>query len=592
MREFFRANKRPLTLLFTVILVLSLLPVYEVVHYLGDRFQGIPPSYIDDNYYYVRMKEVVDGHPFLGNPYFIEHNDEIAPAFVFPDWLYALPMLLGFSLFTSVSIDFSFWALVFGLLVYLFFRSQQLSKRWSTLGTVVAFTQVYLLILRPVSMQIVFPFFLLFILALYVWSRDPKKKTSVVFLTLTSALTFYDYGYLWQIIVVELMLVFCYAIYKKNKTQFISLVKVCAALAVLIVPFVLFTLNQLHHPFYWETMVRTGLVYTHLPTAMVFMTGSWVLFLVLLSTLSVKWVAALRAQRSYVRFTKIHSSLGAAMVIVSGSNIITGKELETAQHVGRFIVLWLIIGTFVTLYYLVKARPEVLPLGFKKKFVLALLSFLVLIGNISYAGDLLTFTHPKERILAMTRAQAYISALTWLEQAEALPQVIWVSPYSTLTSMLPTYTKHYLLYANGGILHLVSDGEVEERFLLASTQGEVTTAYINEGVRNFAGVSYMFHIANTQNRKVKLCRLMHLESFGISCGSTTDATTLNHDLVREMYERYMSDIKPNQLEELKKFHVAYIMKDKEEDISFTPETLDNIAKVYEDERFVIYKLLP
>ena len=85
---------------------------------------------------------------------------------------------------------------------------------------------------------------------------------------------------------------------------------------------------------------------------------------------------------------------------------------------------------------------------------------------------------------------------------------------------------------------------------------------------------------------------MHLEYFGVSCGSMTDATTLNHDLVRGMLERYEKDIKPNQYEELQKFHVAYIMKDKEEDISFTPETLDNIVKVYEDQRFVIYKLLP
>ena len=106
MGAFLREHKRYLTLLSAAILLLSLLPVYEVVHYLGSTFQGVPPSYIDDNYYYVRAKEIVDGFPWLGNPYFIEHRMDIAPAFVFPDWLYALPMLAGLPLFTSVTIDF------------------------------------------------------------------------------------------------------------------------------------------------------------------------------------------------------------------------------------------------------------------------------------------------------------------------------------------------------------------------------------------------------------------------------------------------------------------------------------------------------
>ncbi len=594
MSQFFQTHKKYLTLLAAAIVLLSLLPVYEVVHYLGDKFQGVPPSYIDDNYYYVRMKEVVDGYPWLGNPYFIEHRADIAPAFVFPDWMYALPMLVGLPLFATMSIDFSFWSLVFGLLVYVSLTMFGLSKRWSTIGALITFTQVYLLILRPVSMQIVFPFYLLFVLALFIWDKAPAKKSSVLFLAATAAATFYDYGYLWQIVGVVMVLLFCITLFKKERMRFISLAKASALTGIFLIPFISFTLKQIHHPFYWQTMERTGLVYTHLPTALAFQTALWVIALCLCLFFSSHWVSVLRNDAIYRRFVLLYVSLGISMSIVSLSNLITGKELEIAQHVGRFIILWLIVGTIVLVYQLMKARPQILRLHFRQKATLAILSFIVLMGNASYAGDLGTFLHPAERIAAMTRAQEYIPAYKWLDAAESEPQVIWVDPHSTLSGTLPIYTKHYVLFSGVGVLQLASNDELKERYLLANTLSEpqITVSSIAKDSGNFAGVSKAHHLANTHNRGVKLCRIFHLSMLGYVCGELTNSVTMNTPMAVDMYRAYQDTIMKNLPGMVVKYHVSYIMKDKELDTAFHPEKLSSITKVYEDSRFVIYKVLP
>ena len=594
MSAFFREHKKYLTVLAVAILLLSLLPVYEVVYYLGDKFQGVPPSYIDDNYYYVRAKEVVDGYPWLGNPYFIEHRADIAPAFVLPDWLYALPMLAGLPLFAAISLDFSFWALLFGLMVYISLTMFGLSRRWSAIGALVTFTQVYLLILRPVSMQIVFPFYLLFVIAVFIWDKAPAKKSNMLFLAASAAATFYDYGYLWQIVAVEMLLLFGYTLFKKDRMRFISLAKASVLTGIFVIPFILFTLKQIHNPFYWQTMERTGLVYTHLPTALAFQTALWVIALCLSLFLSSRWVSVLRNDEIYQRFTVLYALLGISMSVVSLSNLITGKELETAQHVGRFIVLWLVIGTIVLVWQLMKARPQILRLHFRQKATLALLSFIVLMGNASYAGDLGTFLYPSQRIEAMERAQEYIPAYTWLDAAESEPQVIWVDPHSTLSGTLEIFTKHYVLFSGVGVLQLASNDELKERYLIANTlsEPEITVSSITKDSGNFAGVSKAHHLANTHNRGVKLCRIFRLSMLGYACGELTNSETMNTPMAVDMYQVYQNRIIKNLASEMAKYHVSYIMKDKELDTAFHPEKLPSITKVYEDKRFVIYKVPP
>ena len=71
-----KTKKIYLGTMFAVVLLISLIPVFHVASLAGSSWKGIVPEYIEDSsYYYARLNDVVRGHPFIGNPYFIEHKD-------------------------------------------------------------------------------------------------------------------------------------------------------------------------------------------------------------------------------------------------------------------------------------------------------------------------------------------------------------------------------------------------------------------------------------------------------------------------------------------------------------------------------------
>jgi hypothetical protein len=284
--------------------------------------------------------------------------------------------------------------------------------------------------------------------------------------------------------------------------------------------------------------------------------------------------------------------MGVAMSVVSASNIITGKELETANHVERFVKLWLAIGIVVPLYYFFEARRALITLSARRKIILGLLVTIVIAGNLWYAGDIGVFLHPEERLKAVRESQKYMPVYAWLDAQITDPEVIWVDPKSDLTGTLPIYTKHYVLYSSVAALHLVSDNEIEERYLVANYlhEPQPTVKSITIDARNFEGVSRGFHLANTHNRGVKICRILQLFRIGYDCGVFTNSETLNTPLGETMFKRYEEEIKPHIKDEVEKFHVMYIMKDKQNDIDFHPELIVTTPPVYEDQRFVIYKL--
>src|SRR3989338_4485083 len=108
--------KRQLAVLALFVLAASLIPAVNVYQAVGNEWRGVPPVYTDEDYYYARMREVSDGYPFLGNPYFYEHRTDPAPTFFVTDWLAATPLVLGASLPMTLIFNFSScWRLCAGI---------------------------------------------------------------------------------------------------------------------------------------------------------------------------------------------------------------------------------------------------------------------------------------------------------------------------------------------------------------------------------------------------------------------------------------------------------------------------------------------
>lgn len=133
--------------------------------------------------------------------------------------------------------------------------------------------------------------------------------------------------------------------------------------------------------------------------------------------------------------------------------------------------------------------------------------------------------------------------------------------------------------------------EIEERYLINNYFNDLKQADIEKDYQNYAGVGNAVHKYKTVNRGFKLCRILKLDKFGKDCGELTDAVTFKgKEYFNNLYQQYRDEIKPNINEKLKKYQVAYIIKDKEFKSNFQPENLEGTELVYQDERFLIYKI--
>ncbi len=207
--------------LLTVLLLIAsaafaAFPAYLVYERAGGEWQDVPPEFVTDSlYYYAQMREVADGHPLIGNPYFLEHRDGIAPAFFIPVVVAAIPLMVGVPLTAAIILNLFIWSAVFLYLAYRLLRELELSPTVAVLASLAMYLGAYMFMVRPVAMQIVFPVLLFVLLALLRWIRSPNRTRSVT-LAFAIALAPYTYTYLAYIVLATMVgaflwyLVSCY----------------------------------------------------------------------------------------------------------------------------------------------------------------------------------------------------------------------------------------------------------------------------------------------------------------------------------------------------------------------------------------------
>ncbi len=609
---------------------LSLAPIVPV--FMAGAFaKTVNAPYVDD-YYAPMAREVADGYPLMGNPFYFEHREGIAPAFILPFWIYAAPLMAGMPLSLVAEFNFTFWSLFFGILVYLLLFRLGLPGAWSAIGSIVTYALMYDQLLIPISMQLVHPVFVLFILSFFLWwsrpislsgtplrdngsapvvrpislsgtpLRDngsapvvrPADKYRDAFLGFVAAYAIYDYTYMLQIISAFLGLVFVYLLLVRDWKRVIHALIVGTYSAVLCIPLLFLTFKQLHDPDYFESMRRIGLGYTHLPSGEVFYGAFRVLSFAALCLVSWRFIFKARGF-THATFVFQYLLLGLAIVVVSAGNVVTGLDLETASHAARFVMMWLVLGSVAAAYFIFSARSAIAELSIQKKIILSLFALSVLVSNSQYVASVDFRWKSRGADLALNRqALAIMPALQWLDAQGPLPKVIWTDPDSPLRGLMITsityYTKHYLLYSVTGLLQLLPTSETEERYLVAHSLSNPTLESIATDVWDYDGVGAAIDTPNTINRSVKACRVLRLSLLGYECGTIVSARTLYAQHYAQMYARYKTEIQPHLRQELEKFHVTYIIKDTQTDTDFHPERLPNVKEVYSDDRFLIYKL--
>ncbi len=578
-------------ILFLIICVifLSLMPILHTYIQTGKLWAGVAPQFVDDDlYYYARMQNIMHGHPLIGNPYFLEHRREISPAFFLSDWLAAAPMVIGMPFVAAVAFNFIIWSIIFSLLAYALFREYTLSKSTAVIGSFLTYMTFYALILRPVAMQIVAPFFLFFCIAYARWLKaEIPSRSQNLFLVVSTALSFYIYAYLWQIVVVVLGLTALFLTYRKEWLRLKHLIFVVSSSCVLGLPMVLCALKQISHPYYWQSMMRIGLVNTHLPTALSMYDGLMIGVILLLWYISFQWIRSLRKNKTYISALTFTFLMGLALIIVSMSNVITGKELEISNHIERFAIIWISIVYVMCVWFLMQFRFETRAISYFRKIVLSLL--LILSSGIFAYFFIHGFSMQSVLKTDTVSAQAYAAPLDWLNKNWTGESVVWSN--GLIGCYVPIMTTGFQLFNAFGGLHLVPSKEVEERYLVSHYFDNLTLQDIERDFRQYAGTGNAIHQYKTYNRKVKLCRLLGFSYLGIDCGQTTDAISFKGEkYFMDLYAQYKNDIKPNIKDELKKFNVTYIIKDKNQEETFMPASILGTKRVWNDDRFEIYSI--
>lgn len=436
------------------------------------------------------------------------------------------------------------------------------------------------------SRQIVYPSFLLFYIALIRFLKDPNRS-NIIFLGLATGSTFWVFSYLWQTAVITLGLLFVYTLIRKNWTLMKATLLASVIGGVIGLPTLLYMLWLSHaSPYFWESIARFGLVASHLPEAEVIYSGGWIGIALALLIVLYWRVEALRHNKEFIFASIFLGISGFGMWIMEGSNLVTGQLLENGSHMRPFIVTWLAWATVIIAVLAWQHR------GLIGKYMRVLV--VCWIGVLVLASGYFLNAHMKAFLFCVNQSlwntqQLYAAPYAWLQANESKSVVVWGNPHDHSTDELPIFTRDFVLYAQPTLFDLVSNQEIQERYLVSNYFDNPTVDDLKNDLQYYVGRGDAFHHAKTVERGIKICRILYFWDKNKDCGvPPTSIDLIGEKLFNDMEQKFQTDIKPNIKTYLKKYNVSYILKDDVLDPQYHPEKLGGV-RVYSDGRFEIYK---
>ena len=589
MKKFFQQN-RPVIALMVIVLVLTAIPALDTFLILGDPLPPIAPTFTDESFNHARVQPIVEEYLTGGHPYFFEHRNDLPLVIFAGAWINAIPQLVGLSFNTALIFNFILWSLLFAVCAYWLFLELKTPPWIAVFGTVLLYIQSYAHVWRPINLQPVYPFYFLFYISLARLIREQSRR-NIVLLGFATGAVFYLQSYIWQTFVTTLGVLFVYALIKKNwpllkATIFSSLIG-----GVIGFPVPLYALWLSHaSPYFWESVGRLGLVNTHLPMAEVIYSGGWVgIMLAFLAAFFWRW-RALREDKDFVPLALFIVVSGLGLWAMQGSNLITGKLLETGEHIRPLIMLWLLFSTISIGVFLWRRRAEISGgLQILSVAVIMLLAGVSVYYTYDYFSPFLISHIDRE---GWKTQELYAKPFAWIQSQEKNPVVVWSDPHDYLSTMLPIFTRHFTLYTYFGMLELVPEGEIRERYLVSQYFNNPTATYLkSDGEASlYLGRRDFPHQAKTLERGVKICRTLFFWDKRKNCGTIpTPQSLLGDKFFSDLENKFQTDIKPNIKEYLKKYHISYILKDKVLNQKYHPENLGAV-RVYADDRYEIWHL--
>lgn len=477
--------------------VFSFIPFAYAYFVTGGAWSGVVPDFASDSYYYyARAVSIAHGDFFSGDPYLRLGASVLPITFTVGDHIYAVPLLLSVPFEVAVLIQMMVWIAVLLSGLISLFRLGGLGLWASGSAGIFVFLSVYLGMVRPVSMQFVYPACVFLSISAYHFLERSTFEKRVLQKDLLYGffigLTIYIYSFLFQTIGSLIVVVFVWGLIKRDKNMFIRACMVGITALGVALPYFLYTaLFLMSDPAYGDTLERIGFVKTHVPSMYALLYGRWVLL-----GLVITWILRSYIQPKVIRLTSV---TGAALLFSLAVPILAGIDFENGVHVGRFIALWMAVVCLVVCAgfkkYVLSRQSMVV--GVASGFLI-LLFFFGVVRNIERS---LSPLFNRENILSYQRTEGVIS---WLQSHTHHDYV--VAP-ELVSAVVPALTNSSVVYGRYAVLFLRPNSQIAERYALSrAVYPDVSINLLKDPAPYLS--AYREYLLEDMHLKKKLCSLV------------------------------------------------------------------------------------
>lgn len=451
--------------------VASLIPLVFFRVTTGAWIPSIMPQLSADAFYYLKqIREVLDGHPFLGNPFIREYADAHFPGLVLPMWIGAVPGFFGLSINGVFIFNAIFYNLLTGALLYLLLLRLTKGSRWLAVATaLIGVVSLHNFLIRPL-LQIVYPALIAFLLALFIVLEHPRNKHGYVWLGGLAVFAFYLYPHLWMPEFAVLGLLFLRLLWFRDKMAICNFLLMGIGIGVACIPEILTIVSLFSDPMSRLINLRSGLVETHrvLP----------------LTVLNLKYLFLLFLGLGVLRMRHLWTSAEWMLLLIAGgilcaafSNVITGKEMDLDTHPlwMAFLINVIAIGVFA---HTLQGKAS------KKNTAVASLLLLAFLFTTAARTARNAFPYLLNQNPATASLQEDAAVFSYLQTAK-IHQSVLLAP-SAIGGEIPLYTDSYPLFSSWAALHVIPSEELLDRFLTQNID-HITANFLAEHVSEFTG---------------------------------------------------------------------------------------------------------
>ncbi|KKR29757.1 MAG: hypothetical protein UT61_C0023G0004 [Candidatus Woesebacteria bacterium GW2011_GWA1_39_8] len=553
-------------LLAFIVGAIIVLPTIVSVWKTDPDFKGIYGLSSDDEDFYMALaREVYDGHSNLSNPYIKEYKTGPYMQPPLPEIIYSgAAKLLRISPASLAMVNDFFLPAVSVLLLYSLIWKISQSKKISLLFSGLFFLCFLSAFNRPINPQFGFIFLLAGLNLVWLVATGKYEIKKILAYNISLSVIFgilvYAYPFYWMTIgAVYTLWTFLIAYTEKDFGYWIkNWLSFFVPAVIWSIPFAFNALQLSMSPLFAEASLRFGFINTHWPGA--FLNVSLMIFCVPIMYLLQKFIK----DRKTVLFGW---ALVISGIVLNWQNVITGKTLQFPPHFYLVVILFVfLIGAI----FLSTVNRDNLSQSAKSSAVLVFMIFIIFA---------FIFYKQKREILYPLRIispsnisslQNMAPVLAWLQDNTPADSAVYILGEGYGWAV-PIYTHNSVYFASGAGMSMMSDDELENRWVIQKFFEDVKEKDIR-GNRDIWTNKFIDTYQNKESRR-KILQLI--------TGRTYPETVLmEQEVIDAVLDKDAKFKKMGFEKALKTYEVDYVLVD------FGDERYKNLAGKFKQYTFL------